>query len=835
LKFFRSKRNWLILIFVLLVLFFVRPGAQKIKSRIVTSISLALGRPVEISSASIRILPQPGFELENFVVHDDPSFSAEPVLRAQEVTASLRLWSLLRGRLEIARLSLSEPSLNLVRNSAGHWNVESLLERTSQTSVAPTAKPKTELRPGFPYIEADSGRINLKLGEEKKPYAMTDADFALWQESENSWGMRLEAKPVRTDFNLTNTGIVKLSGTWLRAASFHQTPLQIALQWSQGQLGQITTLAYGNDKGWRGELGLVMQISGNPDDLEVQTSASVPDFRRYDVNTDSNLPLAAQCDAHFNYEKGRLSRIDCRGPVQGGFLSAEGDIQSLLGERNYHLDFTAQDVPMQSVAQLFAHVNKDIPQNLTADGNLNAKIALTTVNNEPQWQGQGEIKKLALASDSNSAAVSLDAIPFIVGVQSNVKTRNRVPALTGIASEQGIEIGPMNIALGGATPTPIHGWISAASYNFRIKGDAQIQRLLQLARFVAIPSPQTTADGQATIDLGLSGPWSSFSSVKTTGSAQLHAVHAPIRGLNQPLEIASANLSLTPDQVSVQKLSASIAGSTWHGTITLPRPCAVQETCAAHFNLHADELTEAALDSLLITSSQSNRWYSLLPEKQGPTFLSKLRAAGQLSIDSVEIYKLGSSDLTANADLEAGNLKLSSIHTKMLGGRNSGNVTLDFTTASPTIHATGTFDHIGLAKLADLMDDDWVSGNADATYEFSSTGKSVADILSSSSAELYVNAHDCLLPHITLNEDAPLHMERFTADLVFNNGRFQIKQGNFESAEGKYTISGTALLNRDINIKLIHTDGPEYSINGTIAEPRVAASKKAVARVTPQP
>lgn len=820
---------------MLLVLFFVRPGAQKIKSRIVSSISLALGRPVEISSASIRLLPQPGFDLQDFVVHDDPAFSAEPVLRAQNVTASLRLWSLLRGRLEIARLNLSEPSLNLVRNASGHWNVEPLLERTSQTSVAPTAKLKTELRPGFPYIEAESGRINLKLGEEKKSYAMTDADFALWQESENSWGMRMEAKPVRTDYNLTNTGIVKISGIWQRAASFHQTPLKIALEWSHGQLGQITTLAYGNDKGWRGELDLVMQIAGNPDDLQVQTSASIPDFRRYDVNIDSNLPLAAQCNAHYNYEAGKLFGIDCRGPVQGGFLSAEGGIQSLLGQRDYRLNFTAEDVPMQSVAHLFAHVKKYIPENISANGSLNAKVTVTTVNATPQWQGQGEIKNLELASDSSNTPVTINTIPFTIGVLSTLKTRNRVPALTRTTPEAGIEVGPMNVALGGTSPTPVHGWISAASYSFRMKGDAQIQPLLQFARVLSIPAPQTSADGQATIDFGFSGPWSNFSSAKVVGTAQLHTVNAPVRGLNQPLEIASATLSLTPDQVSVQKLSASIAGITWHGTLTLPRPCAVQETCAAHFNLHTGELTEAALDSLLITSTQSSSWYSLLSEKLSPTFLSKLHATGQLSIDSVEIYKLGGSDFTANADLEAGNLKLSNIRSKMLGGRHSGNLTVDFTTASPTIHAAGTFDHVGLAKLSDLMDDDWISGNADATYEFSSSGKSVADILSSASAELYVNAHDCLLPHITLNEDSPLHMESFTADLVFNNERFQIKQGNFESAEGKYSISGTALLSRDINIKLIHTDGPEYSINGTIAEPRVAASKKAVARITPQP
>ena len=117
-RFLRSKRGAVVCAILLLaVLFLVRPGANRLKTRIVGSISLALGQPVDVGSVRVRLLPQPGFELDNFVLHDDPAFGAEPMLRAQQVTASLRLTSLTRGRLEIARLDLTEPSLNLVRGS----------------------------------------------------------------------------------------------------------------------------------------------------------------------------------------------------------------------------------------------------------------------------------------------------------------------------------------------------------------------------------------------------------------------------------------------------------------------------------------------------------------------------------------------------------------------------------------------------------------------------------------------------------------------------------------------------------------------------------------------
>ncbi len=217
-KLFSSKRRIVAAAaLIVLLLFLLRPGASRLKSRIVSSISSGVGRPVDIGSVHLRLLPRPGFDLENLVVYDDPAFGAEPMLRASEVTAALRLTSLLRGRLEIARLDLTEPSLNLVHAPGGRWNLEALLERTAHIPLAPTGKAKSEPRPAFPYIQATSARINFKSGPEKKPYALTNADFSLWQDSENSWGVRLKAQPFRTDLNLNDTGLLQVNGTWQRA------------------------------------------------------------------------------------------------------------------------------------------------------------------------------------------------------------------------------------------------------------------------------------------------------------------------------------------------------------------------------------------------------------------------------------------------------------------------------------------------------------------------------------------------------------------------------------------------------------------------------------------
>src|SRR4030088_1481761 len=104
---------------VVLLMFLLRPGAWHLKTRLAGSIGGALARQVEIGTVHLRLLPQPGFDLQNLVVYDDPAFSAEPMLRAPEVTAVLRLSSLVRGRLQIARPTLTHPILNLVRGANG--------------------------------------------------------------------------------------------------------------------------------------------------------------------------------------------------------------------------------------------------------------------------------------------------------------------------------------------------------------------------------------------------------------------------------------------------------------------------------------------------------------------------------------------------------------------------------------------------------------------------------------------------------------------------------------------------------------------------------------------
>lgn len=406
-----SKRRVVIAAAVtLLMLFLMRPGASRLKARIANSISLAVARPVEIGSVHIRFLP-PGFDLENLVIHEDPAFGVEPMLRAPQVTAMVRLTSLVRGRLDIARLELSDPSLNLVRRADGRWNWEALLEHTARTPLAPTSKSKSEARPGFPYIEASAGRINFKAGQEKKPYALLNADFALWQESENTWGVRLNAQPLRTDMSLSDAGLLRMNGTWQRAGSLRETPLQFSMDWSGAQLGQLTKLISGSDRGWRGTVHMDATLNGTPGAMLVAGDMSIGDFHRYDISSVGGMRLSVHCDGRYSSVENVTHEIFCNAPVSNGMITLHGDA-GVPGVHRINLSLNFESVPMTAVEQLARRAKKDLPADLVATGSVRGNVVMKeddTSPRGPDFQGQGEIADLRL----QSASAKVDLAPEV--------------------------------------------------------------------------------------------------------------------------------------------------------------------------------------------------------------------------------------------------------------------------------------------------------------------------------------------------------------------------------------------------------------------------------------
>jgi hypothetical protein len=844
-KFFSSKQRLAIAAVVgLLILFLLRPGISPLKTHIANAISRAVARPVEIGSVQLRFLP-PGFDLENVIIHEDPAFGAEPMLRAPEVTAAVRLLSLLRGRLDIARLNLSEPSLNLVRRGDGRWNWEALLERTAQTPLAPTAKSKAEARPGFPYIEASSGRINFKAGAEKKAYALLNADFAIWQESENAWGVRLSAQPLRTDMNLSDTGLLRMNGIWQRAGSLRETPLQVSMEWDRAQLGQLSKLISGTDRGWRGEVRLDETMTGTPANLKVAANVAIDGFHRYDISSSEGLRLAAHCEGSYNSAEAVMHNIVCGAPVSDGEITLRGDA-GLPGVHKFNLSLEVENIPVNSVTQLARRAKKDLPADLVSTGSIQGSFAL---NEDPsssqgtQLAGRGEITNLRLQSAINKVEFAPGSIPFELS-SGGVETKKMSGRFSGnsasaAANQFHVEYGPFSAPLGRPSPTQVRGWVGQSGYGMTIRGEGEVQHTLRLASLMGLPATKASVEGTAVMDLQIAGSWASgagenpfgFSLPDVTGTVRLHNVVAAVRGVNSPIEIASAELKLLRDGVRVEKLNAQAAEARWTGSLALPRGCGTPAACVVHFNLDTDAVGLSGLREWLSPPSRERRWYQVLSSSAPvpPSFLQNLRAAGKVSAGRLLIHTVVAEKVTASVELERGKAQFSDLRGALLGGRHRGDWQIDFSGTSPVYRGSGTLSGIFLGQISDAMHDAWISGTAGGTYRVAASGADSTEFWQSADGELQFDVRDGVLPHVSLaTDEGPLHLKRWQGLAGLHDGKVEIEGARLISPAEAYEVSGTASLGRELDLKL--TRAPEmnvgataqvYSITGTLAEPRV--------------
>ena len=821
---------WLTLLVVLLGLLLVPPfiNVNRYRKRVADSIGRALGRQVSVSGIELKILPRPGLVLSEFVVADDPSYGAEPMLRAATVTASIRLTSLWRGRLEIGTLDLDNPSLNLVRRPDGHWNLEELVERTSQVVSAPTTKTRPESRPRFPYVEASAGRINFKLGLVKKAFAFTDADFALWLESEDQWRIRLKGRPVRTDVGISDTGTFKLDGRFQRGFGPRDTPVNLKLTWTDGPLGQLTTLIYGHDRGWRGGLTASATLTGTPAALGITLDAQVDDFRRYDIALGEALRMRSHCTGTYSSSVDTLGDLQCESPVGPGLITVRGSIQGWLGDA-YDLGISAQQVPAERLVALARHAKKDLPADLTASGDVEAVFAVHKAHGAmPVWSGGGRSEQFALHAAVLTEDLQVGEVQFVVpGV---VATRGRhlvrLPANSGNSPGLQLVVKPFPLTLGATSPVTVSSLFDRDHYSVKLNGETELARLLNVGKALGVGTPGVGLAGTAQVDLEVAGPWVGFAPPAPSGKLQLRKVTAELQGVSEPLQIASATAMLANQAVKVTSFTAAFdPGPEISGSAGFPVHCTAPETCVVRFDAHVDDVSLARLNRLVNPAFRPQPWYHLLaPWQRREDALLKLRASGRFTVGHMELGAAVANNVSGMAELAAGTLRLSDLRADLLGGHHNGAWSADFTTSPPRFAGSGTVAHLSMTQLASLMHDNWATGAMDARYSLAISGMTAAALRDSANGSAVLTWTGGSLRHVTLdNRGAPVAFSDFTGTVSLQNGILNLTDCKLQSAGGSYVVKGTASLDRSLDLRFESTGGRAYAISGPLDKPHVEA------------
>ena len=107
----------IVVLTVLNVNFLVRRN----KDYLIGQVEQALARKITVDKIEVTLIPV-GARLVNFVMADDPTFSADAFLLAKELKLDFQLLPLLIGRFRLKRIVLESPLVTIVRDAGGEYN-----------------------------------------------------------------------------------------------------------------------------------------------------------------------------------------------------------------------------------------------------------------------------------------------------------------------------------------------------------------------------------------------------------------------------------------------------------------------------------------------------------------------------------------------------------------------------------------------------------------------------------------------------------------------------------------------------------------------------------------
>jgi hypothetical protein len=742
--------------------------------RIAESIGGSIGRPVNMSSVKMRLLPRPGFEIEDLVVEEDPAFGAEPILRCAHVTAYIRLLSLWRGRLEIARIAFDEPSLNLVRNKQGRWNFGSVLTQAAQIPNAPTAQRHAGGLLRFPYIDASDARVNFKFGDEKMPVSFLNADLAVWLSNPGEWRIQFAAQPARTDLtlDLANTGTLRLEGTLRRSPggdqAIGQMPANLHLEWSNAPLGQLSRIFMGADADWRGELEVSADISGNADHARVTMIAKGRGIHRAEFEPRQPLNVDATCQAQFVRTEHLLDAITCLIPAGEGHLLLTGSVRNMAGKVTPALSLEVNHLPAARAVDGLRLVRSGFAPQVEVKGAINGSFVYAASNRSPypELQGQATVDDLTLAAPAFEKPWTLPVLHFGIVPNSGEHPRRGLHAvslsgprspgsLKSLREESALRLEPVALgqAVASATPLTLSGAFTGSGFSIRILGQSRTGQVAALSKEFGLLRIHTMSfgrEGTADVDVTVHGPWlspvtdSDHPSVATAieGTIRLHNAEMTGDFLAQPLQIASAQATIGNNRVDWSAVSFSYGPVHADGTLSYPVFCTVPPNCIRQFGVHIASLDAATAQNALLGATRHGEIVQQLldriNERIGADQHLWPTLSGTMQIGSLALGPLTVRDLTASLNIEANAVQIKSLTGHALAGaaligplRLSG--AMQMSAGVPHYEIEGQLDHASTSALAALFLEKWGTGTINLTTAVKLAGYEREQLTSSAS------------------------------------------------------------------------------------------------------
>ncbi|MGO9318783.1 MAG: AsmA family protein [Terracidiphilus sp.] len=812
----KRRRLWLAITVMaaILAILIVPPflSVSRYESRITQLISASLGRPVRISSVEMRFLPRPGFLLSDLTVEDDPAYGFEPVLHANTVTASIRLLSLWRGRLELDTISVDEASLNLVRSAPGHWNINSLLRTATAQAQSEAGKSDNAAKPvRLPYLKATHSRINIKNGVEKLPFSLLDTDLSFWQQSPGDWRVRLRGQPARTDLSLEqgDTGIVRLEANLRQASDLRQMPLHIDLEWRQAQLGQLTRLLLGSDAGWRGDLTGELHLDGTLKEAQIKTRLRATSVHRAEFAPAAPMDFDANCSLIAHFYTRAIENLLCVSPLGSGHVRLTSNLPGEGGPPHFSVELDR--ISVAAGLDALRTVRSDLAPGLEVTGSASGKITYAP-DNEPASPSQVRAAAMARAVEQGPLSGSLT----VQGLQlsgNGFSQPLRVPKFLLAPANQPSGTGQalaatVAVPAGATVPLTVSTRLMLSGYQLTIRGQASITRARDLAHVAGIRNvtAMDALEGDpVSVDLAASGPWmkpvqtislgdlsptaaplpsaapSAAPSDSLTGTVTLRNATWKVDYLVNPVEISQATLHLTSDEFRWDPVVFSYGPVKGTASLTLPIDCGAPQPCPPRFQLQFGSLDAAVLQAAFLGARERDTMLSTLIRRLRPTATPAWPILeGTVKADSLILGPVTLHQPVATLHTLADGAEITAFDAALLGGRIHGTGAYHAAATArdkPSYALEAQFDKLSPPDVGQLLGLRFSGGTIDGSGKIELMGYTDADLAASAKGALHFDWRQGAVTAASGNVPPALaRFDRWTADAEIADGALTLKE-----------------------------------------------------------
>jgi AsmA-like C-terminal region/AsmA family len=676
---------------------------HRVRQSMIARLERTFGRRVEVRTFTATLLPLPSLDAEGISVGEDPAFGNEYFLRADRLSARLRLFGLVRGRFEFGTLSLDRPSLILVKNAEGRWNLERWLPPATAdaSNVARSYGPRGPDAPTnrLAKIDINDGRLNFKLGDDKKPFAFTAVKGSIEQMAFGRWQINLEAEPWRSGVQLQSAGTIRVRGE-VAGTSVRLRPARLQIRWLEASLADLVRLARGEDEGVRGLFDLEASAESGtkdakpdapPGEWTFSLDARASRIHRWDLTERADSPrLALHWKGRWLPADGSINIDELLLAAPKSNLRGEAALTT-LPQTHFSVRVDSAGIQASDLLAWYRAFAPGVAEGLSAEQYFTGGAALSG------WP----LKLEAAAFSSHGGKISLPgfAEAFRVGPVRGGMEKNAFvlePATIGWsgAKEKSVSHKNPEPLKGKAPLTAANSLAIGLRYDFDLR-EGSVSLMGQSDNTDNILKVSTAVGRQLNRGWDWNGQtmanlrreWGNAATQGWNGQVEFMKGDLQIAGLNQPIKVKEAFLRWQRGKKTVALGSAEAFGGTWDGEISENTGLSSDAQAHWQFKLHADSFSAADLDRWAGPRARPSWLQRLLPAMLGGSsgqsagasdLLRLVDAEGEVSVDEFDLEKLKLKQLRAHASLHDLHLRLQNGQAQWAGGTLQGSLSAAF-------------------------------------------------------------------------------------------------------------------------------------------------------------